>query len=66
VTVADQHTHAYGNVKGARAVPQMKGTSLGRPKTPSDMTAPSPAGHVVAQPMTIRQVTKRTMGTRRT
>jgi hypothetical protein len=64
--VADPQTHAYGNVKGARPVPEMKTDALGRPKTPTDMTTPTPTDHVVAPTMVPRQVTTRTMGARRT
>lgn len=61
--MADQQTHAYGNVKGARAVPAMKGDALGRAKAKAPI-ASTPTDHVVAPPMVPRQVTSKTAGKR--
>ena len=60
---AKAQQHAYGNVKGARPVPQMKGDTLGRAKAKAPMGA-TPADHVVAPTLPARQVTTKTMGKR--
>lgn len=63
--MATQQRHAYGTVKGARAVPAMKTDTLGRAKAKAP-TGPTPTDHVVAPPMAVRQVTPKTMGKRLT
>lgn len=63
--MAKPQPHAYGTVKGARSVPQMKGDSLGRAKAKAP-TGPAPADHVVAPTKVPRQVTTKTMGKRLT
>jgi hypothetical protein len=56
--------HGYGAVKGAKAVPAMRGANLGRGKARTPGTAP--ADHVVAPPIAARQVTNKTAGKRLT